>query len=183
MFALNLSDLNMLFANHINTGEAVIKLENDSEALRILDPVDVFALNLSDLNMLFANQINVGAGNTLFEEAVLFRRAVDRALKLKSELLDIVDRINAADKEKEDREKAAQAAAAADAVTETEAVAATETAASEVLPEDPASVANPEGTTTESTQTSPAAEVDPVALYLQDPPAQVEGEESDVDID
>jgi hypothetical protein len=132
--------------------------------------------------MLFANQINVGAGNTLFEEAILFRRAVDRALKLKSELLDLVDRINAADKEKEDREKAAHAAAAA-TVTETADATATETAASEVLPEEPVSVANPEGTTTESTQTPPAAEVDPVTLYLQDPPAQVEGEESDVEVD
>ncbi|KAJ0450404.1 hypothetical protein HanHA300_Chr15g0555931 [Helianthus annuus] len=85
------------------TGEAVIR-SNDNVDIRILDPMDVFQFGLSDLTMLNASRINVGAGNANLEEAALFQRAVERAWRLKREMLDMVDKIEKR-KEKEQKKK------------------------------------------------------------------------------
>ncbi|MFS7925258.1 hypothetical protein Hanom_Chr04g00282521 [Helianthus anomalus] len=69
------------------TCEAVIR-SNENVDIRILDPMDVFMFGLSDLTVLNASHINVGAGNANLEEAMLFQRAVDRAWKIKREMLD-----------------------------------------------------------------------------------------------
>ncbi|KAJ0886964.1 hypothetical protein HanRHA438_Chr09g0385351 [Helianthus annuus] len=83
------------------TGDAVIR-SNENVDIRILDPMDVFMFGLSDLTVLNASRINVGAGNANLEEAMLFQRAVERAWKLKREMLEMVDRI---EKRKETEEK------------------------------------------------------------------------------
>ncbi|MFS7980131.1 hypothetical protein Hanom_Chr10g00935731 [Helianthus anomalus] len=61
--------------------------------IRILDPMDVFMFGLSGLTVLNASRINMGAGNANLEEAMLFQRAVERAWKIKREMLDLVDNI------------------------------------------------------------------------------------------
>ncbi|MFS7998446.1 hypothetical protein Hanom_Chr12g01153911 [Helianthus anomalus] len=68
--------------------------------------MDVFMFGLSDLTMLNASRINVGAGNANLEEAMLFSRAVERAWKLKREMLEKVDII---EKRKETEEKKKEA--------------------------------------------------------------------------
>ncbi|KAJ0523901.1 hypothetical protein HanIR_Chr10g0498791 [Helianthus annuus] len=88
------------------TGEAVIR-SNDNVDIRILDPMDVFKFGLSDLTMLNASRINVGAGNANLEEAALFQRAVERAWRLKREMLDMVDKMEKR-KEKEQKKKEAR---------------------------------------------------------------------------
>ncbi|KAJ0604370.1 hypothetical protein HanHA300_Chr02g0049031 [Helianthus annuus] len=88
------------------TGEAVIR-SNDNVDIRILDPMDVFQFGLSDLTMLNASRINVGAGNANLEEAALFQRAVERAWKLKRDMLDMVDKIEKR-KEKEQKKREAR---------------------------------------------------------------------------
>ncbi|MFS8003885.1 hypothetical protein Hanom_Chr13g01219101 [Helianthus anomalus] len=74
------------------TGEAVIR-SNTNEDIKMLDPMDVFMFGLSDLNVLNANRIHVGAGNANLEEATPFQRAVERAWKIKHDMLDIIDKI------------------------------------------------------------------------------------------
>ncbi|XP_022024046.1 uncharacterized protein LOC110924335 [Helianthus annuus] len=87
------------------TGEAVIR-SNENVDIRILDPMDVFMFGLSDLTVLNASRINVGARNANLEEAMLFQRPVERAWKIKREMLDLVDKI---EKRKETEEKKKEA--------------------------------------------------------------------------
>ncbi|MFS7929074.1 hypothetical protein Hanom_Chr04g00328291 [Helianthus anomalus] len=91
-----------------HTGEAMIR-SNENEDIRILDPMDLFMFGLSDLTMPNASRINDGAGNANLEEARLFQRVVERAWKLKREMLDLVDKIekrkDAEEKKKEARKK------------------------------------------------------------------------------
>ncbi|MFS7994293.1 hypothetical protein Hanom_Chr12g01104191 [Helianthus anomalus] len=93
------------------TGEAVIG-SNENVDIRILDPMDVFMFGLSNLTVLNARRINVGAGNANLEEAMLFQQAVERAWKIKRDMLDVVDQIEKrkenVEKKKEEREKKKQ---------------------------------------------------------------------------
>ncbi|KAM0011590.1 hypothetical protein Hdeb2414_s0061g00762861 [Helianthus debilis subsp. tardiflorus] len=88
------------------TGEAVIR-SNDNVDICILDPMDVFKFGLSDLTMLNVSRINVGAGNANLEEAALFQRAVERAWRLKRDMLDVVDRMEKR-KEKDQKKREAR---------------------------------------------------------------------------
>ncbi|KAI3813803.1 hypothetical protein L1987_18538 [Smallanthus sonchifolius] len=74
------------------TGEVIIKTL-DGYCIRVFDPMDMFMFDKSYLNTLFSHPIHRGARNAARDEAMLFARVVDRALKMRAGILSLKERI------------------------------------------------------------------------------------------